>query len=410
MKSSQPLTLDKMAQFVYKGLSFQGLVVKDIKEAPTKSHLYALLAEEGIHLIWCRRYFSIFSLFRYRPTAKDWEPFCIYLFHLLKGGVSLKDALEDYKKICPLSLRPQFEKAFMQLTEGGKVSQIFPEMMDIYPSYVRGLLELAESTGKLADAFHRIGDHFKWNRLLHRKIKSVVRYPILLFIIVSSILLYLGYFLLPLLQDFFLHNNQTLPASTHFLLSFIQGIHSYGLFFLGVLLILGSSFWLLYTRTSYAILIDKGLYKIPLIGSFLKAKDLCFQCEFLSSLLSANVNILTALEIVEKQAANKFLRQTVQQIQQKLCQGQSLSESYAHFNLYPPFMVHLIQVGERTDALDSSFTQLKDYFSNEVNDALSFLSELLQPILLLILGAFLLVFVYALLYPFYESLSMVTLS
>ncbi|MEI8320840.1 MAG: type II secretion system F family protein [Alphaproteobacteria bacterium] len=392
-------------KFSYKGLDQKGQVLQGTLPALTKEEVLNFLSQKGIDLIWCRRQFFALSLLRPKPTEKDFEPLCLYLFYLLKGGVSLKTALEDYLKICPKKIKPALEQALLQLTQGQKVSQVFANLMPFQGPYVQGMLELAESTGKLAESFHKIAQYFKWVQALKNKFKSVLRYPLFLFVMVGGILVSLFYFLLPQLQDFFLQTHQNLPLSTRLLIGTLHGFQSYGLL---IITIMGGMIfvtWWAYTQTRYRLTLDQILYKIPLLGTLLKAKDLSFQSEILSSLFSAKIDILRALEILEKQSTNRFLKQRTHFIQQSLRQGKTLGESFAQTALYPPFMIHLIQVGESTDSLDETFGHLRGYFNDHVNDTLSFLTDILQPLLLLFLGVILLWFVFALFYPFYESLS-----
>lgn len=399
--------LDKMPTFYYKGCTQSGSIYTGTCLLADKDAVAGYLAKKGISLVWCRRQFSLTEFFGIKPKEEDWEPFFAYLAHTLKSGISLKGALDTYKEICGKRLAPFVQQIEEHTYGGGKVSAAFGQSFMCYAFYVQSILEVAENTGDLSSAFLKISTYFKARRYIKRKIKSVVRYPVFLSVFIMGILVCLCYFLLPRLKDFFAYAQYEMPWGTKIFITTLQVIQSYGLLLTIGIVGIGVSIKYLYTQTRHAIYLGRMVYTVPLIGCMLKTKALLEQADILSNLLSAGISLLRALEIIIRQTKNPFLQQEITRIKEEVNTGKAPSEAFKRSAIYPFFMTHMMQVGEKTNTLGQSFSYVRDYLQAQMEDRIAFLMETLQPILLCMLGVFILGIVYILFYPFYMYLEQV---
>jgi type IV pilus assembly protein PilC len=178
----------------------------------------------------------------------------------------------------------------------------------------------------------------------------------------------------------------TLPLATQFVINlsrWVKGnIHWIGL---GIVLFV-VAFNLFYRWEKGKILVDRWVLFLPVFGPLLRKVAVARFSRTLSTMISSGVPILYALEVVAKTAGNKTVERGVLRARKSISEGQTLSEPLDATGVFPPMVVHMLSIGESTGALDTMSSKIADFYDDEVDVAVSALTSLIEPVMIVFLG------------------------
>lgn len=249
-----------------------------------------------------------------------------------------------------------------------------------------GMIEAGEASGHLNQTLHNLADDISRGIEIKHKIKSAMIYPILIITLLIAVLVGMMVFIVPKLKDLFTSVGQNLPLITRI----IVGISDFLVLnwplcvggALGVIL-----FFMMGKRTYAGKFIwDKTKLSMPVFGKLFKKTYLARFARSLSSLLNSGVPIIRSLEITSTAVGNEVYKRRVYLASEDMKQGIPLAENLSDTKLFPPMIVNMIEIGEKTAQLDDILTKVASFYEEEVSTSVEGLAKVLEPVILVVIG------------------------
>ncbi|KKR81117.1 MAG: Type II secretion system protein [Candidatus Daviesbacteria bacterium GW2011_GWA1_41_61] len=349
--------------------------------------------------------FSASRQFFSHPTFLDKLMFTRHLGVMLRSGIPLAEAISTLEE---QTKGKSFQEVLHQILQQINNGQTLAKALSLYPhvfdSLYINLIEIGEKSGKLEENLDYLALHLSKNYEFRKKIQGAMLYPAIVLLSTLIIGLGLSFFVLPKLVDLFASLDVTLPLSTRILLFAAGTMKNYGVF-------IGLALTALFLLTSFLLQLPKikplwhvFLLKIPLFGGLLQNVELSTICRNLGIMLKSGLPITTTLEAESKALTNLVYREYLQNLLKSVDKGKTMEETLSaqKFSLIPHYMIKMIGVGEKTGKLEDTFIYLGDFFEEEVDNTTKNLANILEPVLLIIIGLVVAFVALAIISPIYE--------
>lgn len=334
---------------------------------------------------------DVFSsyLLRHSVSNDDRLFFVQNLALMLRAGISLPRAMEI---LAEESRKKGWKKIQLDVREnlvrGNSLEKCLEKYPEIFGDSLISMVRIGELKGDLPailDAYYLL---LKKEEHLRKKLKGALTYPTV--VLVAIVLLGVGavYFVFPRIAELFLEVNAELPLPTRLVIWFTRFMEAYGVFvFLG----LASAAFLFFTaiRTPRGkFFFDLFLLRAPIAGGIVKQQHLARLMRNLGVLLHSGVPIGEAITTTSGVMSNVFYRQSLLDARDEIIRGNFLFTSFmAYKDLYPGLVVQIIRVGEEAGMLDDVLSQVADFYEEKAGETLENLTAVLEPVLILFLGA-----------------------
>ncbi len=398
-----------MTVYEYKGVDTSGKNVSGMVDAENEKAGRLKLRKSGvfttdIYLEGSKGGLSLqggksFSFFNKVKTA-ELAHMTRQLATLLAANIPLVDAL--------LALQEQLEnpilkKAISQIkekvTEGRRLADSMKPFSNIFDNLYLSMIEAGEASGALEQVLNRLADFTEAQASLKSKVTGAMMYPIIMALVGSSLMMYLLVSVVPKIVSIFEDAKASLPLPTRILMTSSSFAQSYW-----YLIIIGAafSFWLFkrYLRTQEGRLrFDTFALKAPIFGDLSRKIAISRFTRTLGTLLQSGVQLLQALDIVKNVLGNVVLMNAVEATKASVREGESLAEPLKRSGQFPPMVVHMIAVGEKTGALEVMLEKVADNYDGEIDTTVSSMTTLLEPVMILVMGGVVSFIVVAILLP-----------
>lgn len=278
----------------------------------------------------------------------------------------------------------------------------------IFSELYVNMVAAGESAGILDAILNRLAAYIEKAMKLKKKVTGAMIYPAVVTSIALLVIAVIMIFVVPTFSKMFLAFGGTLPLPTRIVISasnFVAGIG--GLIILGM--ITGAIVFIkqaIRTEKGKKI-IDALLLKLPIFGSILNKVAVAKFTRTLGTLISSGVPILEGLEITAKTAGNKTIEQAVMDVRKAVAEGKTLVEPLSRAKVFPPMVTHMIAVGEATGALDAMLGKIADFYDDEVDAAVSNLTAMMEPMLMVFLGSSVGFIVVAMYLPIFKLITLI---
>lgn len=321
---------------------------------------------------------------------------------LLKAGITLKDALELIQKSQKKKQnQEQLQQINNDIISGKSLSDAILNQK-YFTNYEYHSLKIGEETGTLAEVVQQLGGFYSRKNEQRRHLISALTYP---FIILSTAILVVGFMLsyvVPMFEDIFKQQQVDLPAITKMIISFSNALKSYGCILVLILIAVIFSGRLLNKNERYKRFKDGLILKLPFIGQFVKTVYLSQFTQAVSLLTASKVPVVNSIQLVKQMISFYPLQDALEQVEQKLLQGKSLSNSLAEHKLFDAKMVALVKVAEETNQNEFIFQRLNEQYNTQVQQKSKLLSTLMEPVIILIVGVLVGVILIAMYLPMFK--------
>lgn len=282
-----------------------------------------------------------------------------------------------------------------------KHSGVFSEL------YVN-MVAAGEAGGILDTILNRLAAYIEKAMKLKKKAKGAMIYPAVVTSVAVAVLVIIMVFVVPTFSKMFASMGGTLPLPTRIIISisnFIAGIG--GLLISGILIAVVVTIAQLRKTENGKRAIDAILLKLPIFGIVLNKVAVAKFTRTLGTLISSGVPILDGLDITAKTAGNKVIEYAVMDVRKAVAEGKTLAEPLSRAKVFPPMVTHMIAVGESTGALDAMLGKIADFYDDEVDAAVSNLTAMLEPLLMVFLGTTVGFIVVSLYLPIFKLVSLI---
>jgi type IV pilus assembly protein PilC len=400
-------------KFEYQARTKSGEIRTGIVEAVSKEGAVILLQRYGFFLTQLEEidsapfYTKKLTLFN-KASKKDLVMFSRQLSIMFKSEVPL---VESLRTLANQTKREDFKEKILKLSERIEGGIAFSQALSIYPDlfdqFYINIVRSGESAGKLSDALGYLADHLERDYYLRSKITGAMIYPILIICMVIGVIVLMTYFVLPQLIDMLKSTGQELPLVTKLIIFVTDFARSLK----GIITMIGLAVFLFvlygFSKTENGkARKDKIVLKLPILGSFFKMVYITRFAENLSTLISGGLPIAKSLEIAGNVVGNVVYREAIFKTTEEVKKGEKISTVLSRYpELFPPMFTTMIMVGEKTGTMDSSLLNVVNFYRQEVERGIENLLKLLEPLMILFLGAGVGVVVGAILVPLYQAVS-----
>jgi type IV pilus assembly protein PilC len=377
--------------FKYKALKDGKTVVKKI-EAASSDSVIDYLQQNGYFPIWVKKVeeqsLSFLAILTQRVDFNDIVNFTRQIAIMLNAGLTLIDSLEILKKqTTKLPLKKMIDNIDTKIKGGSSFSVALKDYKSNFSNLYISLVRSGEASGKLGEILLRLADNLEKEREFKSKLKGALVYPILIVVGMFIVMFIMVTFVLPKLLGLYKDFNVELPLSTQILI----GISNFSTRFwplVLVFIVVGFYFIKKYLNTKAGKkYFDQFVLKLPVFGHIVSISALVESTRTLAILIAAGISILDALSIVVDSTDNSVFQQAFSTVSRKVEKGQSMGVALEQEGIFPPILVQMSLVGEQTGNLDDTLLRLSKYFEMESEMATKTMTTLIEPLILVFLGA-----------------------
>ncbi len=400
-----------MLRFAYTAEKAGGEIYKGTAEAEDRFKVYEIVRREGgrllsvselvSHSLWDLSYWNA----RIRSVKEhDKIIFARNLGAMLSAGLPLARALAVLER---QARNPRFSGIIAQVADevrrGNALHVGLGKFPNVFSKLFVAMVRAGEEGGNLPGAFTVVADQMERSYTLKKKIRGAMMYPSIIlaaiFIIGGLMMIYV----VPTLASTFRDMGVQLPFTTKIIIGISDALSHHTLLVLaGIVTVIGGLYFGVRTPTGKRIA-DMVFLRSPVIGDIIREVNAARTARTLSALLAAGVDVIGSLDFVAEVVQNSYFREVVLSAKKGVGQGEQLSASFSRReDLYPPLVGEMIAVGEETGALPDMLQRLAIFYEDEVERKTKDMSTIVEPILMVIVGAGVGFFAVSMITPIYS--------
>ena len=375
--------------FAWQGQDAQGRQRQGRLKAPNAGLARAQLRRQGLQQVKLQRLWWD-RLDRVRPEALSLMT--RQLAALLRAGVPLLQSLDMLSRSLPSwALTELMLEVHNDVASGTALHEALAKHPTQFSGLYVSLVQAGETAGILDTMVERLAHTLEKNEALRSKVRSALMYPTAVMGVAIAVLVLILVFVVPVFEDVFKSFGADLPWATQVVVALSEGLSSYGPLAL-VLGFAGLWWWQSAQQkttpsgTRMRLWRDRWLLKLPVVGALLSTAVVARWAQTLSSLLAAGVPLAEALGPVAQACDQAVYERLTWQLQRQVAQGSRLSEGMAQSGRFAPMIVQLCATGEETGSLDHLLARAGQLMETELDDRVSALSSLLEPLIIVVLG------------------------
>ena len=322
---------------------------------------------------------------------------------LIGAGLPLVEALAA---LAEQTERAHLRRALVQIrekvTEGHAFAEALAEHSRLFSSLYVNMVRAGEASGALDVVLDRLADYSEDQARLLGKVRSALTYPAIMLVLGSSILFFLVSYVVPKVTRIFQETQQKLPTLTVALITLSSFTARW--WWLMLLLVAAAAVAIrAYARTPAGReRLDRLTLRLPYVGGLVQKVALARFARTLSTLLASGIGLLPALDIVRTIVDNRVIARAIENARDAIREGQSIAPPLRESGVFPPLVVHMVAVGEQSGQLEAMLGKAADAYDSEVENAVSALTTILEPLMIVFMGLVVLFIVLAILMPIFE--------
>ena len=398
-----------MGAFEYVALDKAGKESKGLIEGDTPKHVRQILRDRHMLPVQVTEVAqkeakrqSTFSL-RSGLSSSELALVTRQLASLSQSGLPLEEAL---LAVAQQNDQPRTKSILLgvrsRVMEGHTLADGLSEFPQAFPELYRATVAAGEQSGHLDVVLERLADYTEARQELRQSVTNAMIYPIALVTMAVAIIAFMLATVVPRIVNVFENSAGELPALTRWLIATSDFIRDQWLFLIiGIAAVIYGIWWLLQRdgpKRSY----HRTLLRLPIAGRLTRGINTARFTRTLSILAGSGVPILDALKIAAEVIENLPMRDAVNEATLRVREGASISRSLAASKLFPPMMIHLVASGETGGKLEEMLEHTANYQEREVGGLIATLLGILQPLLIVVMGAVVMTIVLAILLPIFE--------
>lgn len=399
-----------MPDYIYTARTLDGKLHKNRSHAKDEKDLANILKDQNLILTSTKiikrggisNLDDLMNKFRRVPIVQKIF-FSQNLSIMVKTGFSLASALAT---LAAQTTNKKFKGIIENIQHDVESGISFSNSLTKYPTvfseiYVN-MISAGEASGKLDEILVTLTSQMKKDHALIAKVRSAMMYPSVVVTAMVGIGAVMMITVVPQMMGIYSEAGTQLPLPTRLLMAVSNGLIHYGIFIVVALAV--STFGLLRWRKTKQgkKIIHKILLRLPIFGNILKKINLARFTRTLSSLLKTDIPIVQTLQIIAKTLGNFYYSEAMLKASEQVKKGISISKTLAEQSiLFPPIITQMINVGEESGTLDTISEQVANFYEEDVDQTMSGLSTIIEPVLMLVIGAVVAVMALAVLMPMY---------
>jgi len=406
-----------MAQFSYV-VSRKGKEVSGVVEAENVSEAGEKLQEQGGYILELKQRFSLGSLKLGNRLEKILAPltekmgesekilFTTQLGSMLKTGLPVAKALEAFIDEKETRMSVPIKRILEQLKAGKSLSEAMASYPKVFDKIYVNVVKSGETMGKLAESLAYLGDQLKKEHDLKSKVKSAMTYPIVVLMAMVGVMTFIALSVVPKIVEFAKNAGAQLPEITLVVITVTEFVRQYWLFILIVLIGALIGLWRMLNTKEGRKITDKVFLKTPVVGVLVKRYNQARFARLLSGFYRYGVSVELAFDILSESLGNYYYSEAARRMKQRLMTGRSLSTVLSsETELFSGIMGRVVKGAEQTGVLDETLLKLATFYEEELETALTNLTTIIEPVLIVFLGIGVIGIALAVILPIYRVTS-----
>ena len=399
-----------MAYFIYRSVDQKGKVVKGSVEAIDTVAAIYIIKQKGLVPLevnvdndfshWLRKV-------NYgKVPVKDIAIMCRQFATILTAGVTVLSAMDMLRKQnTNKPLRKAIDIAFEDLQKGRTLSQSLRAREGVFPELLVSMIEAGELSGTLDNTMARMAAHYEKESWINQKVRAAMTYPMILLSLSVLMVIFLVYFILPNFTMLIDTSKGDIPALTKAVMNTTEFVRTRWYIVIGVFASIAVAFKYITARGNGRSAYHGILLRVPVLGKVIRRIVASKFTRTLGILLASGIPLISSLESVRNVVGNAIAEEAIGNALTAVKNGESLAATLEATTIFDTMVVKMIQIGEETGSLDEMLIKTADSFDSEVEAGLTQLMLLIEPVMLIVMGAIVGTIVIAMLLPMYSMLN-----
>lgn len=407
-----------MPKYSYTAKSFKGEKKSGTLEAKDELHLAKLLHQEGYVLIsadeegakrtphhFFKKWWGAIP-FLGRVSLTEKMMFTRNLQVMVAAGLSLPRALKILgAQTKSAKLKKALSEIVDEIVKGRSFSEALGQHPDIFSELFQNMVKVAEESGTLEEVLKTLTRQMEREHELRTKVKGAMTYPAVIIAAMIGIGILMLIMVVPKLSETFEELGIDLPPTTKFVIATGNFLAQFWYLIPLIILALVVLVKILLSLKAGKKMMDTLFLKLPIISPIVRKTNAAYTVRTLSSLIASGVPIVSSLEIISRALSNVYFKQAVAEAAERVRKGADLSEALKPYqNIYPSLVVQMLEVGEETGQTPDILAKLADFFEEAVTNTTKNLASVIEPVLMLIIGAAVGFFAVSMIQPMYSML------
>ncbi|MBI4101710.1 MAG: type II secretion system F family protein [Candidatus Nealsonbacteria bacterium] len=404
-----------MPQFVYTAKTLQGETKSGSLEAKDIHQLARILRQDGSILIraeisgQAQKRRGEINLSFFGPSLAEKMFFTRNLQVMISAGLPLPRALET---LASQAKNTKFKKAILSIREevlrGKSFSDSLIRFPDIFSSLFQNMVKVGEESGTLEDVLKTLTVQLERENDLKSKIKGAMIYPAVIISAMIGIGVIMLVTVVPKLNETFKELNVQLPLTTRLVIDFADFLTQKWYWAVAIFILVIFLTRQILKSASGKRFFDRVFLRIPVLSSLVKNTNSAFTARTLSSLISAGVSLPKSLEITSGTLGNIYYRKALMEAQEKVKTGEKLSAVFGNYSqIFPQTLIQMISVGEETGETSGVLDKIASFYEEEVANVTKNMTSIIEPVLMIVIGAVVGFFAVSMVQPMYSMLGAV---
>lgn len=406
-----------MSVYAYKGLNAQGRNVSGFVDADNARGARQKLRRTGIFptdvveqgegevatsRLESRISYDLSGLFE-RIKPQDLALLTRQLATLVGAGLPLVECLSALiEQVDNPREKRILSQVRQRVIEGGTLADALKAHPRVFSELFVNMVRAGETSGALDIVLLRLAEYTERSAALRRKVRGALTYPAFMATFASLILFFLLSYVVPKITRIFTETHQALPTVTVVLLGISSLAQQYWWLVLSLAIVAVIAVRVSIRTPAGRLRYDRVMLRVPYVGKLLKKVALARFARTLSTLLDGGIALLQSLDIVKNVVNNSVLRIAIEEGRDSIREGHSIAEPLRRSGLFPPLLVHMIAVGEKSGELEQMLARAADAYDGEVEASISTLSTIMEPLIIVFMGVVVLFIVLAILLPIFQ--------
>ncbi len=380
-------TLKRDIAFSWEGMDKKGQKVKGRSLAPSELALKQDLRRQGVVATRIKKQSTALKRGG-KVKPDDIAVFSRQLATMLAAGIPL---VQSFEIIGAGHEKPSMQKLVLDIKADIESGTSLHEALGKHPLYFDdlyvNLVEAGEQAGALETLLDKIATYKEKSEAIKKKVKKALFYPAAVLAVAVVVTLILLIFVIPQFESLFKGFGADLPAFTQMVINLSRFVQNNGIFL--ALVVGGAVYAFMYFRKRSRKLrefLDRASLKVPIIGPILNKAAIARYARTLSTMFSAGVPLVEALDSVAGATGNIVYENAVLKMKDEVSTGQRLQRAMENTGLFPNMVVQMIAVGEESGSLDAMSGKVATFYEEDVDNAVDSMSSLLEPMIMAILG------------------------
>ena len=371
------------------------VVAKDEEEARKK------LQRRGIRPL---RISKVKTARKRRITQEDITVFTRQLATMMKAGLPLMQAFEI---VARGHSNPSMTEMLMQVRsdveQGSALGKSFSKYPKYFDRFYCNLVSAGESGGVLESLLDKLAVYKEKTQAIKKKVKTALTYPIAIIVVAIALIFIMMMFVLPAFKEVYANMGAELPGLTQLVMNLSDLFVDYG--WIMIILLIASAFGLykLHEKSpTFQKRIDALILRLPIFGTIVRKATIARWARTTSTLFAAGVPLVEVLDSVAGASGNILYEEATQDIRAKVTQGLSLTSSMQSTDMFPNMVIQMAAIGEESGSLDDMLNKAAEFYEDEVDNYVSRLSHLMEPIIMVVLGSLIGILLIAMYLPLFN--------